>query len=292
LETQIGLLNTRISGGTNKAPEIKWRKALVKSLATEDERGNLVYQKLGPDTLAKIQEGIRLGEESGKSARQKNVERAQQWAKQKGLADPSEMRQGTGRGYTVKDWMSMKLEFDALIEHMTQRLATSRVVAKQAVTHVLVDGKKKHNELKPFVDAIADAANKKDRTALAKAVQELNAKAQELSKKTKEVNSYVWNVRYSKLFQALRNDYNNISDWMKKPELDATQMDTVQNVIKRSEKLINLYENFSKQIIGRSERGAVVPGKRPGLFYYEKTLEVLKQLVAHLKNKIGPVPNE
>ena len=58
------------------------------------------------------------------------------------------------------------MQFDSLCEQYREKLATARTVAKQAVSHemVQVEGKTKkyHNNLKPYLDRIAKAVDSID----------------------------------------------------------------------------------------------------------------------------------
>jgi hypothetical protein len=162
-------------------------------------------------------------------------------------------------------------------------LATSRVVAKQAVSHEIVDGKKKHNALKPFVDAVAMAATKRDKSALSQASRELASKMDEFKGRNQAIKAYQWNIRYSKIFYDLRDGFLNVSKFIDSPELTGEQKTIVGGLIRMGDLLVNHYKtNYSKLSKTRiSERGW-------GNINYDKAVLVLQKLLEQLKS-IGEV---
>lgn len=283
---QAKVQKLRLSGDKNTAEEIKWRNVLVKSMATTDTHGDLTFLGLSKDTLEKIKAGIRAGEAQKIPYAEVNRLKGVEIAKLKGIEDKDmgDRRRGSHNDSTwrMKNWNLDIIEFRGLVEHMTQMLATSRVVAKQAVSHEIVDGKKKHNALKPFVDAVAMAATKRDKSALSQASLALASKMEEFKNRSQAIKAYQWNIRYSKLFYDLRDGFLNVSKFIEAPELTAEQKSIVEGLIRTGELLIKHYKtNYAKLSKTRiNERGW-------GNINYDKSVLVLGKLLDQLKNKIG-----
>lgn len=141
----------------------------------------------------------------------------------------------------VYDWANMELE--SLEVHLKQRLATEKSTVKQKVVDKLNAAEK--TVLKPYLDDVAKAQNKKDRTALLAAVKILHQKIKEFTKVMPEVIQYVLSVRASKFFYNYKDSVKLLINAGKSSkELTESEKFFVQGLIEEGNKLSKYYANL------------------------------------------------
>lgn len=265
IQQKIELQKLMMSGDKGKDEEAKWRKVLIKSMSG----GN----SLPADQLLKIQEKIKEG--AAKKIRVNDLykQKAEQIAKLKGTTKLKEKEKGHGKSNAYQ-WEDINL--DGLTQHLTERLATERVVVKQKVTDKMKKAQQDPAGLKPFMDDVAKAATKKDKTALLAAAQRLKQKMIEFKNVQPEVVQYVISLRASKFFYNFRDKIKLISNWIKENNtLSPEQMEIVNDAIREGNKLIEFYRNMKIKTItpGWSERST----------YYKPPTEIIERIVKNLE---------
>lgn len=216
-QQQIALQQLRLSDDSKKAQEIKWRKTLIKALATRDPSGNLIFQKISPDTLKKIQEGIDAGEALKRKTSEKDKATAERIKALKGLKGPSvskeERQLGKGQSAKRNEYVEANLSLEGFIRHITESIASKRKTIKDRVLRKLKDAGHDPGLLKPFLDDVATAAN--DRRNIGPAAKALRLKMSEFAKAQPEVVQYLIGARIAKLFLGYRNQLQVINNWIK-----------------------------------------------------------------------------
>ncbi|HEY5267777.1 MAG TPA: hypothetical protein VII94_01430 [Candidatus Saccharimonadales bacterium] len=298
-EELLALQNLKRDKGVGRSEEIFWRQKLVNALATKDIHGDLTFQNLNPQTLSSMEAKIQEGKTNRKTRQELSRHLTEQRSKLRGVEEApltkEQIAQKRLQGIRIKrkSFDFTKMQFDNLCEQYREKLATARTVAKQAVSHemIQVEGKTKkyHNDLKPYLDRVAKAVDSRDSSALQKATQELNEQTKNFVHKSPVIKAYVWHTRYNKPLSDLKNQVNAISPLLEKQELDSNDLNAIDSVIKRGDALIKHYANNYPPSMGEGGvSGSSLVNRRGWSFiYYDTSIKILKELVSQLKSIVG-----
>ena len=268
IEQKIKLNELMMSHDRGKGEEAKWRRVLINSISG----GRSIPQEQVERLLGKIQEGAAKKTKATDLYRQK----AEQVAGIKGLTGPVRERQvGQEGAFGKRNKYNLNiLPLDGLIEHLTQRLATERIVVKQKITDKMKKAQQDPAVLKPLMDDIAKAATKKDKAAFLTASQRLRAKMTEFKNLQPEVVQYVISLRSSKFLYGFRDRSKKIGEWIGSP-LEPEQVSFIDDTIRNGKKLIEFYRNLKVQ--------HPLLGSPAGSTHYKPPTEIIENIVKNLE---------
>lgn len=266
ISQKIKLNELRKSPDKGKDEETKWLKVLINSMSG----GNA----LPPDQIAKIQQKIQEGAAKKTKATQLWREKAEQVAALKGTVGPIRERQvGESGAFGKRNQYNFDaLPLDGLVEHLTQRLATERVVVKQKVTDKMKKAQQDPAGLKPYMDDVAKAATKKDKTAFLAATQRLKQRMTEFKNVQPEVVSYVISLRTSKFFYNFRDRVKKIGEWIGQP-IDPEQVNFIDDTIRDGQKLASYYKGLKIKPLSGPDRST----------HYKPPTEIIEKIVKNLE---------
>lgn len=282
LDLKIKLQKLRLSNAYGYGKEAEAIKKLIDSLIADPN--------LSQEQIRKHLAGIARGEKFKDKVtydREKTLEKA----KLKGVKEPHLTRKdiqergvraprsGLGMG-VIHDYKLSEVALEGLVVHLTQRLATERVVVKQKVTDKLKKLQKDPAGLKPIMDDIAKAATKKDRAAVLEHTKRLRSKMEEFKQVQPELIQYVISLRSSKFLYQFRDQIKKIPDLLKDPNISTEQKETfIFDAIAMGTKLSEYYKSLKIKPItpGWAERGT----------HYKPPVEIIEQMVNNLKKMVG-----
>lgn len=283
LQQKIELQQLMKSPDKGKGEELKLRRQLINAMSG----GNALGEQTKISLMQKIQEAADKKTKSNKLYRQK----AEQVAQQKGTTSVIKTRdelleggtraprKGLGHG-VIHDYKLDQVALEGLITHLTQRLATERVVVKQKVTDKMKKAQQDPAQLKPYMDDVAKAATKKDKTALITAVKRMKQKMIDFKNVQPELIQYVISLRSSKFFYGFRDKINTIYNWLKTPaEITDIQISFINDTIKDGEKLIEFYKGL--------KISPITPGWTERSTHYKPPTEIIFNIVNNLKQTVG-----
>lgn len=290
LDQKIELQKLRMSGDRGIGEESKQLKILIDSLTSDPN----LSQELIKRQLTNIQKAHELT----KKVTTWHRDLALQRAKTKGTKEPIRTRDelidervrapksGLGKG-RIHEWNLATTALDGLIVHLTQRLATERVVVKQKVTDEL-EAKQKA-ELKPFMDDVAKAATKaaspaatqREKGLLLEATKRLNQQMVKFVDVQPEMVQYLISLRSSKFLYRFRDHIKVISGLMSKPgTMPPEQQEAIiQDAIVNGRKLSAFYKNL--------EIKSITPGASVRNTYYKAPTEVIDNIVNILSQMVS-----
>jgi hypothetical protein len=183
----------------NKGPEIREREQLIAALSEMGKDGPTGKgRNVSPEVLERHRKKIE--EASAKKLETTKVykELAEKESIKRKVVNDNKRTGRTGSGHKRNKYDFESIDLEGLLVHMKEKLATERVVAKQRVTDRLKIEEK--TTFKPYLDAIAKAQDKKDRSALLKIVKDLRNAIEIYKNVQPETLRYIKNVRNSKYF--------------------------------------------------------------------------------------------
>ena len=154
----------------------------------------------------------------------------------------------------IYNWGAMQL--DGFITHLSQNILAERKTLKDRIL-----GTKNRNVteqekamFKPYMDAIAAAANAKDKTALVAATRALREQIKKAVRLTPEFTKYLISVRSSKFFYEYRDRLKTLQKMGTelKGGIGETEVQYLRDTIAMGEKLINYYRDLKIWIKGKS----------------------------------------
>ena len=285
LEEKIKLQRARLSTNLYKGNEIRARQKLVNALGTLDSQGD--FQALTPSP--KLREDLEAEIAAGKAQqitkekydRAQSIERAVEMGKEKDRVvkrpdrkGKKERRGGGIAGEPINDYKTELATFNGLVDKLSEKINTAAHVARLGVTR---EKDKTHNALKPYVDALSKAIQKKDNKAKYEAIKNLKQQMDNWKDRSPAVRALEKNVRLLPFFNKYKSELLNIAKWQDadgKWNLDNTKRTYIDSVLGDLTRLKNIYqEHYTK------------PG-RMGLFY-EGALSHLSKVVDRLKQDLG-----
>lgn len=268
LDAKIRLNDLMLSPDRGKDEEAKWLRVLINSIS--------LGHGIPPEQLQRFEERIQAGAQKRKKATDLWRQRAEQVAALKGTIGPVRERQvgesGTFGKRNKYNWNVLPL--DGLVSHLTQRLATERIVVKQKVTDKLKKAQKDPTSLKPFMDDVAKAATKKDKAGLLAASNRLRDKMEEFKNVQPELVQYVISLRTSKFFYNFRDRVKLIGSWVGNP-LSGEQVSFIDDTIREGKKLAEYYKNLKVK--------PITPGWAERTTHYKAPIEVIEKIVENLE---------
>ena len=261
VQQKIELNNLMMSQDRNKGEESKWRRVLIGAMSG----GNV----LPPNEIAKIQQKINEGATKKTKAADIYKEKAQQASKIKSTKEERK----SGKVADKYNWDLITL--DGLVEHLTGRLATERIVVKQKITDKLKKAEKDPAGLKPIMDDLAKAATKRDKVALLTNIQRLKEKMNEFKNVQPELVGYVISLRTSKFFYNFRDQVKTIGKWLGEP-LSTDQISFIDDTIRDGKKLAEYYKNLKIK--------PMTPGWQEKSTHYNPPIEIIEKIVKNLES--------
>lgn len=277
LEQRIKLTELMMSPDRGKAEEAKYRRMLINSMTGG--------HAIPPEQVARIQAKIQEGAAKKRKATQLYREKAEQVAAQKGTKETIKTREelleggaraprrGLGAG-RIHDYDFDLAGLEGLITHLTQRMATERIVVKQKITDKLKKAQQDATSLKPFMDDLAKAATKKDRTAFLASAQRLRTKMDEFKNVQPEMVQYVISLRTSKFFYSFRDKAKQIGEWLGQP-MSAEQVSFIDDTIREGRRLVDFYKSLKVK--------PITPGWAERTTHYKPPTEIIEKIVKNLE---------
>jgi hypothetical protein len=267
-EQKMKLNELMMSPDRGKGEEAKWRRVLINSMSEG--------RSIPPEQVERLSQKIQEGAAKKRRATDVYRQKAEQVAGKKGLTGPVRERQvGQFGEFGKRNRYNFDiLPLDGLIEHLTQRLATERIVVKQKVTDKMKKTQQDPATLKPFMDDVAKAATKKDKTAFLAATQRLKAKMTEIKNVQPEVVQYVISLRSSKFLYGFRDRAKRIGEWIG-TDLEPEQVSFIDDTIREGKKLISFYRNLSVK--------HPLLGTPTGTTHYKPPTEIIEKIVKNLE---------
>ncbi len=252
LEQRINLLGLRMNEKLlRKRDMIKALKAKINSTGTLDEKGDFQALTLPEATRQALDAALEAGR--GKTLtkdeydRKQTVERAQEHGKIGPVPVRPKGRVGGGRaGEKIHMYDVSSATFSGLVDKLSERINTSAHVARLNVTQMVVDKKKVHNELKPFVDAVSKAIQKKDNAAKLTAIKTLKQQMQNRMDKAPAIKALARNIRWLPFFQRMKADLEIVAGWQTDKGWDLNENKTafIQNLITGGRKIVDAYRKY------------------------------------------------
>lgn len=268
LEAKIRLNDLMMSQDRGKDEEAKWLRVLINSMS--------LGHSIPIEQLQKFEERIQAGAQKKRKATDLWRQRAEQVAALKGTVGPVRERQvgevGTFGKRNKYNWDILPL--DGLVSHLTQRLATERIVVKQKITDKLKKAQKDSTALKPFMDDVAKAATKKDKSGLLAASKRLKDKMEEFKNVQPELVQYVISLRTSKFFYNFRDRVKLIGSWIGNP-LEGEQVSFIDDTIREGKKIADYYKNLKIK--------PITPGWAERTTHYKAPIEIIEKIVKNLE---------
>lgn len=263
LQQELALQNLMLSTDYKKGPELNWRRVLLKSMSG----GNWPSQELFNKLMNNIDEASKL--------RVSREEHNRQVAKQVFDAKRS-IRLDPNKRKNVYNWAAMQL--DGFITHLSQNILAARKTMKDKI---LGTKNKKVSEaekalFKPYMDAVADAANKKDRAALLTATRALREKIKESIRLSPEFSQYLISVRSSKFLYNYRDRIKFLHKLGTegRTELNEQEVQYIEDTIEMGKRLASYYQNLKIQPI----KGVPYPSG------YKAAAETIQKINSYLES--------
>jgi hypothetical protein len=268
IELRMKLNDLMMSPDRGKDVEAKWLRAWINSISGG--------HSIPPEQVERVKQRIQEGAARKTKATFMWRQRAEQVAGIKGIKGPVRERQVGQHGeFGKRNQYNLNiLPLDGLIVHLTQRLATERIVVKQKVTDKMKKAQQDPAILKPFMDDVAKAATKKDKSDLLAAAQRLKAKMTEYKNIQPEVVQYVISLRSSKFMYSFRDRAKQVGEWIGKP-LEPEQASFIDDTIREGHKLISFYKNLKVK--------HPILGGPPGSTHYNPPTEIIEKIVKSLE---------
>lgn len=277
LQQKVALQELRLSGKKGYGKESKERQKLIDSLTADPNLSEVEVKKQEDN----IQQASAFTNRVSKAMydRAKTLEKAKlkgvktdvktrEEMQEKGVRAPKHLGMGV-----IHDYKLNEIALEGLIVHLTQRLATERVVVKQKITDKMKKAKLDPNLLKPYLDNVAKAASKKNRDAFLAASAELRKKMVEFKNFQPEVRQFASSLKYSKFFYGFRDRVKKIGEWLGQP-LDGDQLAFISATVRDGKKLIEYpWKDLPALGGGRGERST----------YYGPPLEIIENIVRNLE---------
>lgn len=252
LEQQVNLLDLRMDEKLlRKRDMIKALKAKINSTGTLDERGDFQALTMPEATRQALQEAYQAGAlksiTKDKYDREQTVERAKEHGKVGPVPTRQKGRVGGGRaGEKIHQYDVSSATFSGLVDKLNERINTSAHVARLNITQVKEGKTKFHNELKPFVDAVAKAIQKKDSAAKIAAIKTLKEQMKVRMDKSPAIKAMARNVRWLPFFQRMKADLETVAGWQTDQGWDLNEPKTqfIQNLLKSGRKITDAYRRF------------------------------------------------
>lgn len=252
LEDRIRLLDLRMNEKLlRKRDMIKALKAKINSSGTLDERGDFQALTLPETTLQALEEAYQSGSlksiTKDKYDREQTVERAKEHGKIGPVPVRPKGRVGGGRaGEKIHMYDVSSATFSGLVDKLSERINTSAHVARLNITQMVVDKKKVHNELKPYVDAVSKAIQKKDNAAKLVAIKALKAQMKSRMDKAPAIKALARNIKWLPFFQRMKADLEAVAGWQTDAGWDLNENKTmfIQNLITGGRKIVAAYRKY------------------------------------------------
>lgn len=252
LEDRIRLLDLRMNEKLlRKRDMIKALKAKINSSGTLDERGDFQALTLPEATQQALEEAYQAG--SLKSItktdydRKQTIERGVEHGKRGPVPERQKGRVGGGRaGERIHNYELDNATFPGLVDKLNEKINTSAHVARLNITQTIVDKKKVHNELKPFVDRVSKAIQKKDNAAKLAAIKELKAQMKIRMDKAPAIKAMARNIRWLPFFQKVKTDLETIAGWNIDADknFDENKVALIQKTILSGRKVTDAYRRY------------------------------------------------
>jgi hypothetical protein len=254
LQQKIELLDLRLDDKLlRKRDEIKARKALINSMGVIDDHGDFQSLKIPENERMALDRGVMLGRDrtlsKDKYDRIQTVERAKSHGKIGDVSERTKGRAGGGRKYErINQYDVGRATFSGLVDKLSEKINTSAHVARLNVTQEIgADKKNIHNALKPYVDALSKAIQKKNTKAKYEAIKVLKQQMTAWAARAPAIRALEKNVRLLPHFNKLKGELENISGW-KSPEggwqLSPDQKSYIASVMNGAERLIEMYARY------------------------------------------------
>jgi hypothetical protein len=240
-EQKLELNKTLSSRDKNRGGEIKLRRLLINSMSEG--------RSLGADTLKKLMDKIQDAKNLRIPIEEVRKEEAEVIKnKKQTIVDPAMIDPETGRNIkqNVYNWGAMKL--DGFVVHLSQKILAERKSLKDKILGVKNKSTTEAEKafFKPYMDAVAAAANDKDKSALTKAVRDLREQVKKAIRLTPEFTRYIISVRSSKFFYAYRDRLKFLQKMQSENQsyISEEEVAYIQATIDMGEKLVSYYENL------------------------------------------------
>lgn len=253
LDQQIKLLDVRMDAKLlRKRDLIKAMKAKVHSLGTLDEREDFQSHSLPDADRIALDRAIMLGQDrtvtKEKYDRDQTIERAKGHGKIGPVPERRKGRVGGGReGEKIHQYDIGQATFVGLVDKLREKINTSAHVARLNVTQeVLADKRKVHNALKPYVDALSKAIQKKDNKAKYEAIKALKAQMAEWAARATAIKALSRNIRWLPFFNKLRENLETIASWKTEAgwDLNENKLTFIKNVMAGADRLIEAFGRY------------------------------------------------
>lgn len=266
LQQESDLINLMLSTDRGKTQERNYRRVLVKSMSG----GNWP----GTETINKLMDKIQEASKSRETIKEYRERQAREIANKK-----QTIREDPNVRKNVYNWGAMQL--DGFITHLSQGILAERKTLKDKI---LGTKNKKVTEaekalFKPYMDAVADAANKKDKAGLVQAVRALRTQIKNAIRLSPEFTRYLISVRSSKFFYTYRDRLKVLQKMGTeiKGGIGDNEVQYLRDTIAMGDKLISYYSELKIKPIRGTEYGTgyASPTKTIGLVngYLMKLLE-------------------
>jgi len=184
-------------------------------------------------------------------------------------------RQGGGvAGVPINQYNVELATFNGLVDTLVSKINTAIHSARLGVTQEKSEGGKKHNALKPYVDALSKAIQNGDTQAKYQAIRALKQQAIEWSSRAPAIRALEKSVRLLPHFNKLKDNFKLIGSWQEANQnwnLTEEQMSFVVHAIRNAERLTQIYKQHYD--------GAGIR------LFYGKALESLQHVIARLKKE-------
>ena len=248
----------------------------VQSKERAKEHGKLTPQEL--EIMRKLDNALNTGKIT---KQQYDALRWEALSKARGrVADiiPREKgRRGGGtKGAPINAFDHELATFTGLVQKFSDKVNTAANTARQNVTQEVTSAGKVHNALKPYVELLSKAIQKKDNKAKYEAVRALKQAIVEWSSREPALKILEKSARLLPYFNKYKEDLKKIGDWKTGEDwnLNDAQKTFIALVIRDAKRLSGIYGRFYQK-----------PGQ-PELFY-DAALKQLEIVLQRLESETG-----
>lgn len=279
IQQKRALNNLAMSNDVYKAKERNYRLELVRQISG----GAWPSQEWINKQKAKIDNAVAMRVKKEDYDRGQTEERA----RQHGKIGPAPKRPGRIGGGVPKAKIHQydmgAATFNGLVDKFSEKVNTAAHVARLNITQERDSSKKKvHNQLKPFVEAVSKAIQKKDDRAKYEAIKALKAQMTEWSHKATAIKAMSRNIKWMPFFKRIEGDLATIAGWKTEAgwDLNENKKSFISNVIRGAGRISEAY--------GRYYQGQ---GKGAGTSQLEisldSTVEYMNKLIAQLSKEMA-----
>jgi hypothetical protein len=279
LKQKMALNDLSLSTDVYRSKERNYRLELIRQMTG----GAWPSQDWINKQLQKIEEANKTRISHSEYDRRQTEERAKQQGKIGPVAKRPGRVGGGKPGEKIHQYDIGAATFNGLVDKFSEKINTSAHVARLNVTQeVNAEKKKVHNQLKPLVDAVSKAIQKKDNRAKFEAIKMLKQKMVEWNNRAPAIKALSRNIKWLPFFNKMKTDLETIAAWKSDAgwDLNDNKKIFISNVIRGADRLTEAYERYYQ---GKGAPKGVVQLE----ISFDNTVKYLDIITAQLSKETG-----